>query len=85
MMITSQMITMKNLRFLTRNDWTDDNGILPDFPRRVSIDINIADIIFTSSNALKQLRNLKVNSSAGPDGIKPFFFIRMLPTVWRIR
>ena len=53
--------------------WTDDNGILPDFPRRVSNDTNIADIVFTSSNVLKQLNNLKVNSSAGPDGIKPIF------------
>ena len=64
--------------------WTDDNGILPDFPRRVPNDTNIADIVFTSSNVLKQLKNLKVNSSAGPDGIKPIFII-ILPTVWRIR
>ena len=53
--------------------WTDDNRILPDFPRRVPIDINIADIVFTSSTVPKQLKNLKVNSSAGPDGIKPIF------------
>ena len=53
--------------------YRDDNGILPDFPRRVPIDTNIADIVFTSSNVLRQLKNLKVNSSAGPDGIKPIF------------
>ena len=46
---------------------------MPDFPRRVPIDTNIADIVFTSSNVLKQLKNLKVNSSAGPDAIKPIF------------
>ena len=53
MMGTSQMMTMKNLRFLARNIvvvvFGDDNGILPDFPRRVPIDTNIADIVFTSS------------------------------------
>ena len=54
--------------------WTDDNGILPDFPRHVPNDTNIADIVFTSSNVLKQLMNLKVNSSALPDGIKPIFY-----------
>ena len=54
--------------------WTDDNDILPDFKHRVPIDTNIADIVFTSSNVLKQLKNLKVNSAAGPHGIKPFFY-----------
>ena len=32
--------------------WTDDNGILPDFPRPVAIDTDITDIVFTSSNVL---------------------------------
>ena len=45
--------------------WTDDNGMLPDFPSRVPIDTNIADIVLTSSNGLMQLKNLKINSSAG--------------------
>ena len=63
---------------------TDDNGKLIHFPRRVPIDTNIVDIVFTSSNVLKQLKNLEVNSSAGSDGIQPIF-IRILPTVWRIR
>ena len=71
------MMTIKNLRFLIptiSTVWTDDNGILPDFPRRVPNDTNIADIVFTSSNVLKQLKNLKVNFFAGPDGIKPIFY-----------
>ena len=59
--------------------WTDDNGILPDFPCRVPIDTNIADIVFTSSNVLKELKNLKVNSAAGPDGIKPIFLLESCP------
>ena len=62
--------------------WTDDSAILHNFLRYVSIDTNF---VFTSSNVLKQLKNLKINSSAGPDGIQPIFFIRILPTVWRIR
>ena len=40
-------------------------------------------IVSTSSNVLKQLKNLKVKSSEGDDGIQPFL-IRILPTVWRI-
>ena len=30
--------------------WIDDNGIFPDFWRRVPVDTNIADKVFTSSN-----------------------------------
>ena len=49
----------------------DDNGVFFYFPRRVPVDTNINDIVFTSSNVLKQRRNLKVHSSAGSDRIKP--------------
>ena len=47
---------------------------MPDFLRRVSADTNITDIVFTSSDVLKLLRNLKVNSSAVPDKINQFFY-----------
>ena len=46
---------------------------------RVPIDTNLADIVFTSSNVLKQLKNLKVNSSAETDAIKKMFYKNLAP------
>ena len=59
------------------SDWTDDNDILPDFFNHVPIDTNIADIAFTSFNVLKQLKNLKGNSSAGA-----FLEANFVPNGW---
>ena len=65
--------------------WTDDNGLLIHFPRRFPFDPNIADIVFTSSNVLKQLKNLRLILLLGLMEFTIFFFIRILLTVWRIR
>ena len=82
--VPSQMMTMKHLRFLIRNKVVFGVMIMVYFlifSRRLLADTNIADIVFTSSNVLKQLRNLKVNSYARADRLKPIL-IRILPSVW---
>ena len=55
--------------------FTNDDGILPTFPRRVpDSSPGICDIVINSGIISKVIRKLKVNSAPGPDGLPPIFF-----------
>ena len=57
-----------------KSAFTVDNGILPNFPSRLtSPDITISDLYITPKLIKLILRKLKINSAAGPDGLPPIF------------
>ena len=53
--------------------FTADNGDKVPFPPRVQDGIELNNILFTVESVLKKIKNLKPNSSSGPDGIHNLF------------
>jgi hypothetical protein len=65
-----------------KSAFTVDNGILPNFPSRLtSPDITISDLHITPNVIKLILRKLKINSAAGPDGLPPIFYNKASPSL----
>ena len=56
---------------------TNDNGILPQFNKRVSEDVELSDIEFTPTLVTRAIKKLKSNLSCGPDGFPPVMFKKL--------
>ncbi len=58
-----------------------DNGIIPEFPARISDDVEINSIDFNRSTVYRHLRKLKPKTSSGPDGLSAAFLRNLAPSL----
>jgi len=56
---------------------TADDGLSPSFVQRSAYSLGIRNIVFTPEVVFKQIQQLKLNLSCGPDNIPPIFFKRL--------
>ena len=62
-----------------RSVFTQDDGSLPQFPKR-SHSSDICDIDITPTSIRKIVHKVNINSSAGPDGLPPVVFLKTEPS-----
>ena len=56
---------------------TNDNGIIPPFPRAVPPDAQLNTVTFTSGAVYAAMQKLKTGGSSGPDGFAPQLFKKL--------
>jgi len=61
--------------------FTQDDGSLPQFPKRTHSPDTICDVNITPTIVQKIIHKLKTNSAAGPDNLPPIFFLRTEPFI----
>ena len=75
----SEQAELMNKYFTTT--FTVDDNVLPHFPSRVTTGEGLANILFDCNLVYKKLRNLKSNSSPGPDGLRPLMLSKLAPSI----
>ena len=51
--------------------FTTDDGILPEFPSRVPLDVSLSYVPFDQESVLAALNKLRPGTAGGPDGLQP--------------